>query len=114
MRCGSTYKSDLKDILNDLVPQTQNEVKEFRAKHGSSVVGEVTVDMVRSGKKESRGEGGGEMGREGRESEEREKVSFMPAISLMYCRVKQLSLSVEALHPTLTDMLHLVQPAMCS
>ena len=36
----------LKDVLADLIPEKQKEVKEFRAQHGNFVVGEVTVDMV--------------------------------------------------------------------
>ena len=46
VRHESSYQSDLKSILNDLVPQKQAEVKEFRSQSGSKVVGEVTVDMV--------------------------------------------------------------------
>ena len=45
-RHESSYQSDLKAILTDLVPHTQAEVKEFRSQHGSKVMGEVTVDMV--------------------------------------------------------------------
>ena len=36
----------LKDVLADIIPEKQKEVKEFRAQHGSFVVGEVTIDMV--------------------------------------------------------------------
>ena len=36
----------MKQILSELVPQKQKEVKEFRGKSGNFVVGEVTVDMV--------------------------------------------------------------------
>lgn len=46
VRQQSSYQSDLKTILADLVPKKQAEVKEFRSQHGSKVVGEVTVDMV--------------------------------------------------------------------
>ena len=46
VRHESSYQSDLKTILSDLVPKKQAEVKEFRSQHGSKVVGEVTVDMV--------------------------------------------------------------------
>lgn len=46
VRHESSYQSDLKSILTDLVPQKQAEVKEFRSQHGSKVMGEVTVDMV--------------------------------------------------------------------
>lgn len=34
--------------MADLVPEKQKQVKEFRAKHGDFVVGDVTVDMVSS------------------------------------------------------------------
>ena len=47
-RQHSSYQSDLKTILADLLPSKQAEVKEFRSQHGSKVVGEVTVDMVSS------------------------------------------------------------------
>ena len=47
-RQHSSYQSDLKTILADLLPRKQAEVKEFRSQHGSKVVGEVTVDMVSS------------------------------------------------------------------
>ena len=32
--------------MEELVPQKQNEVKEFRQQHGEVVVGKVTVNMV--------------------------------------------------------------------
>ena len=37
----------MKQILAEIIPEKQKEVKEFRSKHGGFVVGEVTVDMVR-------------------------------------------------------------------
>ena len=46
VRHESSYQSDLKSILSDLMPQKQAEVKEFRSQYGSKVMGEVTVDMV--------------------------------------------------------------------
>lgn len=36
----------LKERMHDLIPGMQKEVKEFRAEHGSAVIGEVTVDQV--------------------------------------------------------------------
>ncbi len=36
----------MKQILAELIPEKQKEVKEFRSNHGNFVVGEVTVDMV--------------------------------------------------------------------
>ena len=38
----------MKQILSEIIPEKQKEVKEFRAKHGGFVVGDVSVDMVRS------------------------------------------------------------------
>ena len=40
IQCG------LKERLADLVPSKQTEVKDFRAKSGDTVVGNVTVNMV--------------------------------------------------------------------
>lgn len=41
------FSSDgLKERLGQLIPEKQNEVKEFRAKFGENKVGEVTVNMV--------------------------------------------------------------------
>ena len=37
----------MKQILSEIIPEKQKQVKEFRQKHGSFVVGDVTVDMVR-------------------------------------------------------------------
>ena len=37
---------NLKETLARVIPEKQNEVKEFRKKHGGDKVGEVTVDMV--------------------------------------------------------------------
>ena len=36
----------LKQILAEIIPEKQKQVKEFRASKGSFVVGEVNVDMV--------------------------------------------------------------------
>jgi citrate synthase len=54
-RQNSSYQSDLKTILADLLPSKQAEVKEFRSQHGSKVVGEVTVDMMYGGMRGIRG-----------------------------------------------------------
>jgi len=45
----STGATDLKGELSNLIPQAQKEVKEFRSKHGGTVVGNVTVDMMYGG-----------------------------------------------------------------
>lgn len=37
----------MKDILADLIPKEQTRVKTFRQQHGKTVVGQITVDMVR-------------------------------------------------------------------
>lgn len=36
----------LKEILQEKIPQEQENVKAFRKSHGATKVGEVTVDMV--------------------------------------------------------------------
>jgi len=36
----------LKQVLAEIIPEKQKQVKEFRAKHGGFVVGDVTIDMV--------------------------------------------------------------------
>lgn len=41
--------TDLKSELATLIPKTQDKVKNFRAKHGSMPVGQVTVDMMYGG-----------------------------------------------------------------
>ena len=40
------FLQDLKSELAALIPEQQSLVKEFRSKHGDTVVGNVTVDMV--------------------------------------------------------------------
>lgn len=47
--------SQLKQLLREIIPEKQKEVKEFRAQHGSAVVGEVTVDMMYGGMRGIRG-----------------------------------------------------------
>ncbi|KAJ3157840.1 citrate (Si)-synthase [Geranomyces variabilis] len=50
VRCYSTAKSQsLKDRLKELIPEKQAEVKELRAKYGSKVMGETTVEMMYGG-----------------------------------------------------------------
>lgn len=36
----------LKEVLQEKIPQEQENVKAFRKSHGATKVGEVTVDMV--------------------------------------------------------------------
>ena len=43
---GYIYFQNLKDVLANLVPQKQAEVKQLRQEHGKTKVGEVTLDMV--------------------------------------------------------------------
>ena len=38
----------MKDRLADLIPKEQTRVKAFRQQHGKTVVGQITVDMVRA------------------------------------------------------------------
>ncbi|XP_071811570.1 citrate synthase, mitochondrial-like isoform X1 [Apostichopus japonicus] len=47
-RCVSS-STNLKEVLEQKVPETQADVKEFRKQHGSKVVGEVQVDMMYGG-----------------------------------------------------------------
>lgn len=49
MRNISGDKS-LKEVLAEKIPAEQENVKAFRKSHGSTKVGEVTVDMVSSSK----------------------------------------------------------------
>ncbi|KAJ3214477.1 citrate (Si)-synthase, partial [Clydaea vesicula] len=48
-RFYSSKPQTLKDRLKEIIPKKQAEVKEFRAKHGSKVLGETTVDMAYGG-----------------------------------------------------------------
>lgn len=41
--------SDLKSILSEQIPKVKAEVKEFRAKHANTKIGEITVEMVYGG-----------------------------------------------------------------
>lgn len=45
----------MKQILSEIIPQKQKEVKEFRANYGATVVGDVTIDMVSAEPCERRG-----------------------------------------------------------
>ena len=51
--CGKLFNifalmfQNLKDVLANMVPEKQAEVKKFRQEHGKTKVGEVNVDMVR-------------------------------------------------------------------
>jgi len=47
--------TSLKDVMADIIPEEQKKVKEFRAKHGGDVVGQVTVDMMYGGMRGIRG-----------------------------------------------------------
>lgn len=42
----SSLLQNLKEVLAAIIPEKQQEVAEFRKKHGKTKVGEVTVDMV--------------------------------------------------------------------
>lgn len=41
--------TDLKEIISAQIPEKQKEILEFRKKHGSAKIGEVTVDMAYGG-----------------------------------------------------------------
>lgn len=47
----STESTDLRDVMAQKVPAMQEKVKAFRKSHGSTKVGEITVDMVSDGTK---------------------------------------------------------------
>lgn len=50
VRQGSSAPStNLKEVLAAIIPEKQQEVAEFRKKHGKTKVGEVTVDMMYGG-----------------------------------------------------------------
>lgn len=42
----STENTDLREVMAQKVPVMQEKVKAFRKSHGSTKVGEITVDMV--------------------------------------------------------------------
>lgn len=46
LRALSAESTNLKSILQEKIPKEQEKIKEFRKRHGSTKVGEVTVDMV--------------------------------------------------------------------
>lgn len=46
MRSLSSESTNLKDVLAQKIPAEIENVKAFRKEHGSTKVGEVTVDMV--------------------------------------------------------------------
>lgn len=46
LRNLSAENTNLKSVLQEKIPKEQERVREFRKKHGSTKVGEVTVDMV--------------------------------------------------------------------
>lgn len=47
-RCAST-SVNLREVLAEKIPEKQDEIKEFRKKYGSHVVGEIQVDMMYGG-----------------------------------------------------------------
>ncbi|XP_052021296.1 citrate synthase, mitochondrial-like [Apodemus sylvaticus] len=51
-RASST---NLKDILSNLIPKEQARIKAFRQKHGKTVVGQITVDMMYGGMRGMKG-----------------------------------------------------------
>lgn len=40
---------NLKDVLASMIPKEQAKVKSFRQQHGSTAIGQITVDMVSGG-----------------------------------------------------------------
>jgi len=49
VKYASTQSTNLKDVLSNIIPPEQKRVAEFRKKHGSFKIGEVTVDMAYGG-----------------------------------------------------------------
>ncbi|XP_076033521.1 citrate synthase [Oratosquilla oratoria] len=47
--CSASESTDLREVLAHKVPAMQSEVKGFRKEHGSTKVGEITVDMMYGG-----------------------------------------------------------------
>uniref|UniRef100_A0A8B9IXW7 Uncharacterized protein n=1 Tax=Amazona collaria TaxID=241587 RepID=A0A8B9IXW7_9PSIT len=39
---------NLKDVLASMIPKEQAKIKSFRQQHGSTAIGQITVDMVRA------------------------------------------------------------------
>jgi citrate synthase len=54
-RCISADSTSLKEVLARLIPEKQKEVKEFRQQHGSTKIGDITVDMVYGGMRGMKG-----------------------------------------------------------
>jgi len=52
---NASDSTNLKDVMADIIVSEQKKVKEFRAKHGGDVVGQVTVDMMYGGMRGIRG-----------------------------------------------------------
>lgn len=46
LRGLSAESTNLKSVLQEKIPKEQEKIRDFRKKHGSKKVGEVTVDMV--------------------------------------------------------------------
>ena len=44
--CDVMFLQNLRDILTDQIPREQKRVVEFKKAHGSTKIGEVTVDQV--------------------------------------------------------------------
>lgn len=40
---------NLKDVLANMIPKEQAKIKNFRQQHGSTAIGQITVDMVSGG-----------------------------------------------------------------
>ncbi|VVD02760.1 unnamed protein product [Leptidea sinapis] len=49
LRNLSAENTNLKSVLQEKIPKEQEKIREFRKKHGSTKVGEVTVDMMYGG-----------------------------------------------------------------
>lgn len=54
-RHASASSTNLKDVLRNLIPKEQARIKTFRKKHGKTVVGQITVDMMYGGMRGMKG-----------------------------------------------------------
>ncbi|KAJ7999539.1 hypothetical protein DPEC_G00195470 [Dallia pectoralis] len=52
---NATTSSNLKDVLTDLVPKEQSRIKNFKAQHGKTNIGSITVDMIYGGMRGMKG-----------------------------------------------------------
>ncbi|XP_015155773.1 citrate synthase, mitochondrial isoform X1 [Gallus gallus] len=54
-RHAATAATNLKDVLASMIPKEQARIKSFRQQHGSTAIGQITVDMVYGGMRGMKG-----------------------------------------------------------